>query len=101
MSLSKPKRKKDPELLNHIRSLKCLICKKPSEVHHVWHQASGGPDADFNCINLCRQHHQEAHVLATKRMALKYNQFNEWLLVKGWYFDETRMKWMHKEQERT
>jgi hypothetical protein len=66
----KPKRIRDPELLDVIRGLQCLACypggqQSDTEAHHISTRGSGGDDVLANLMPLCRQHHTEWHAMTS------------------------------------
>lgn len=95
----KPKREENPDLIRAIRGFNCCACLKlgPSDAHHIKTKKSGGPDTQWNLVSLCRQHHQELHVMANTEFANKYPLFKAMLEKKGWKFCEVRNKWVHDE----
>lgn len=86
MTLLKPKRIVDKNLLEVIRNLPCSACGKraPSDPAHVKSRGSGGPDSAFNVIPLCRQHHSEQHASGFLNMIKKYPRFYLYLKSLGW-----------------
>jgi 5-methylcytosine-specific restriction endonuclease McrA len=40
----------------------CEVCTSPAESHHIVSRGAGGPDEDWNVLNLCRKCHSEVHV---------------------------------------
>lgn len=57
---------------------KCIICGKPTELHHVDRVGMGGDRHDMchigmECLPLCREHHMEAHQHGDKALMDKYH----------------------------
>lgn len=75
--------------------MRCLICRKLADRHHIKTRGSGGTDDDFNIALLCRQHHQEIHRAGLTTFAEKYPRFKEYLLSNGWEFNQLMSKWKH------
>lgn len=63
----------------------CVICNKKAELHHIKSRGSGGPDATFNLIPICRRHHQEVHMNGQITFIKKYPAYEKMLKIKGWY----------------
>lgn len=55
-----------------VERLKCYICLRPAENHHIRTRKSGGGDEKSNLIPLCRKHHTEIHTIGVKSMTKKY-----------------------------
>jgi hypothetical protein len=88
VSLDKPKRIKDGTVLQKYRKGRCEICGlMPSDPCHLKTVGSGGPDADYNVVSLCRNHHIEQHALGLFKMCEKYPFFRQVIANKGWVFD--------------
>lgn len=72
MSCPKPKRIKDPETIDYIRTKRdgcCMVgkmrpeygaCWGPLEIHHITTRGAHGDDIPKNLIGLCSRHHQMA-----------------------------------------
>lgn len=94
MSFPKPKRIKDPTLLDSIRKMPCAICRKtPTDPDHIRTRGSGGEDSELNLWPLCREHHIEKGMIGTESFFLKYHLGHkiEWIgsypqLKKPWQF---------------
>lgn len=85
----KPKRIKDDLVLQEFRQGQCVICHKQGvDPCHIKTKGSGGPDADFNLIRMCRQHHTEQHSIGIITMLKKYPILMFVLFSKGWKLDE-------------
>lgn len=81
MTLEKPKRVKNNNLLNKIRKMDCLACGiSPCDPHHITTVKSGGNDVPNNIQPLCRLHHVEAHQIGMKAFANKYHGVRMWLI---------------------
>lgn len=57
---------------------KCIVCGKPTELHHVDRVGMGGDRHDMchigmECLPLCREHHMEAHQHGDKALMDKYH----------------------------
>lgn len=88
----KPKRTEDKKLLEQVRLRRCLACgRAPVDAAHVRSKGSGGHDAHFNVIPLCRIHHSEQHSQGWQSFCDKYRTVWEELRHKGWYWDESRL----------
>jgi 5-methylcytosine-specific restriction endonuclease McrA len=67
----KPKRIRDPELLDVIRGLQCLACypggqQSDTEAHHISTKGSGGDDVLANLMPLCRSCHSRWHAQTSR-----------------------------------
>ena len=84
MIYPKPKRVKNKQLISEIRSKGCIVCgKSPNDVHHIKSRGSGGHDYAENLAPVCRMHHIEWHQLGNKKMAEKYHQVYNFLVLTG------------------
>lgn len=57
---------------------KCIVCGKPTELHHVDRVGMGGDRHDMchigmECLPLCREHHREAHDHGDMALMDKYH----------------------------
>ena len=50
----------------------CAICCGPADSHHIVSRGAGGPDEEWNTINLCRMHHSECHQVGWWEFAKRY-----------------------------
>jgi hypothetical protein len=74
----------------------CVVCGSwEFDRHHVKSKGSGGPDEDWNLVNLCREHHGEIHTIGRNRFTMKYQRFKRALELKGWVFDSLLLRWSH------
>lgn len=81
----KPQRKVDREALDTEKEKPCAVCGRgPSDPAHIKTRGSGGPDADFNVMPLCRLHHIEQGKRGLVSMSEKYPEFLEALRTRGW-----------------
>lgn len=64
--------------------MKCLICGKNAENHHIKTRGSGGTDDEWNLMPLCRKHHTETHKTGAVTFANKYSIIMEHLVKNGW-----------------
>lgn len=68
----------DPDFIEWIKSLKCLVNARhmgQTVHHHVnkkGHGSMGSKTDDRRCIPLCVLHHNEVHQIGAKTFALKY-----------------------------
>jgi hypothetical protein len=88
VSLAKPTRIEDDKVLDNFRNKACVICRKPSDPAHIKSRGSGGPDAPWNVICLCRKHHTEQHQIGWRKFAAENRVVAAYLQFRGWYFDE-------------
>lgn len=74
----------------------CISCKQQAtENHHVKTRGSGGTDAEFNLMTLCRSCHTEVHKIGMTKFAIKHDEAHNWLIRNGWQFNEFKKKWTH------
>lgn len=93
----KKTRHKNPDLLKSYHEKYCLVTnRKGAEAHHIITVKSGGPDAEWNLMPLCRSAHTEVHKIGLTKFADKYGRVKSWLLAHGWEFEEFRQKWVQK-----
>lgn len=52
--------------------LRCWICLKPGENHHIRTRGAGGGNEPTNVIPLCREHHTEIHKKGVRTMTQIY-----------------------------
>jgi len=77
-------------LLAQAKRSRCVACGRVgSDPHHIQSRGAGGPDAEFNILYLCRQHHTEVHQIGYRRFCDKHMQVELVLQSKGWQFDDT------------
>jgi len=82
--------------------MSCLICGKPSEIHHVWTRKAF-PEfehCEWNKMALCRAHHREVHSFGIRRFADKFSAIDNWLRKNQWYFDPVVFRWQHRKDEK-
>lgn len=93
----KVKRHKDRKLIDELKEKHhCIICgNKEVDMHHIKTQGSGGCDADYNLVPLCRRHHQEIGSIGTNKFVEKYVMFEAFLIYFGWELNQFN-KWVHK-----
>lgn len=93
---AKPKRLVDLELLKAIRLLPCIVCGYRGHVEpsHIKTVGSGGPDASFNCVPMCRVCHMLWHQIGPAKFLERYPMFEVDLQRLGW---ETEGKLWHPE----
>lgn len=84
----KSKRVVDEDALARYRGKPCAICSKPSDPAHIKSRGSGGNDADWNLISLCREHHSIQHSLGWTTFFKKHPIIKAILTRKGWSLDE-------------
>lgn len=81
----KPIRKKDPKLLERVKSESCWICGRgPCDPSHIKTRGSGGPDEPWNVVPKCRFHHTEWGQLGAISFCAKYPAFALRLISLGW-----------------
>lgn len=81
MLFEKKKRIQNRELLDYIKSQRCLIfngCRGPVDPSHVTTRGAGGDDTPDNVMPLCRKHHNEWGWSAVKFIQ-KYPVARRWL----------------------
>lgn len=93
MSVPKRKRKVDPNALALVRGKPCWICKRPSDPCHIKTKGSGGDDADWNLMQLCRIHHTEQGTMPIPDFAEKYPVVKFELRKKGWQISADEGLW--------
>lgn len=87
------------ELRASFYNRRCLVCKTtPSDPAHVKSYASGGPDAEFNLIPLCRKCHTEQHKIGQMTFIHKYLAVYFELQLKGWEIHKNKL--FHVELQR-
>jgi hypothetical protein len=83
--LQKTPRLVDWNLLAEKKRMPCSVCgKRPADPCHILSVGSGGPDADWNVIPMCRTHHTEQHNKGWVTFADKYLAVEHWLRSRGW-----------------
>ena len=88
-SFQKTKRVENKQLLAQAKRSRCVACGRVgSDPHHIQSRGAGGPDASYNILYLCRQHHTEVHQIGYRKMCDKYLQVELVLISKGWHFDD-------------
>lgn len=99
MTLKKPVRIVDEDLLEAVRRMPCLACITRqtaleargaigedwicSHPHHVVSRGAGGGDIATNVVSLCGQHHREIHQVGNAEMARRYPIIGHWLRDAG------------------
>lgn len=74
----KPSRIENKSLRSEFHSKKCLVCQREgSDPAHIKTVGSGGHDAENNIIPLCREHHQEQHMIGIGTFCMKYSQVED------------------------
>jgi len=92
--LPKPERMRDPQYLEFVRSLPCLIpgCTlRHCDPHRVVSRPRGG--GNDQVVPLCRRHHREAHALGRVKFQRVYGlSFPEAIArVHDWYTGRAKM----------
>lgn len=92
----KLKRKINKELLEHIRSLRCVACGSypPCDADHLITRGAGGDDSLENLWPLCRKCHYARHYMGLTEFVKKNLHLSEILIEKGFYFDTISKRWM-------
>ena len=87
---------KNPKLLKELRKQPCKACGKRNDidVHHVKSRGSGGGDEEWNLIPLCRNCHVKIHQYGISKFISKYPNAGEYLISRGWEYDEVIGKWV-------
>lgn len=81
----KPIRVKNRKLLDSYHDRSCLACGyHRSDPCHIKTLKSGGPDAEFNIVPMCRQHHVEQHKIGWDSMRRKYPRLDTHMALMGW-----------------
>ena len=63
----------------------CIVCGRTNpDSAHIKSRGSGGPDADWNLIDLCRLHHIEQHTIGWVSFFNKHSAVRRVLISKGW-----------------
>ncbi len=98
--LEKPKRIVNEEILDVYRQGQCMICDRYGvDPCHIRTRGAGGPDADFNLLKMCREHHTEQGQIGFMKMVSRYPVMILILKAKGWTMSEDGKLW-HPELER-
>lgn len=105
LGFPKPSRKKDRDLLDQVKQLRCCICGmrpgslyNPIDPSHIKTRGSGGPDEKWNVVPHCRLHHREWEDTAHHDFLFKYPAMRVLLIGLGWDISGGRL-W-HPELER-
>ena len=77
--------------------MSCLVCGGDSEIHHIYSRKAYPifKHADWNHMPLCRTHHVEIHKTGRSTF-IKKHSLEAWLDERGWVYDLTFNKWLHK-----
>lgn len=84
---------------NFEANLPCIVCKQEGEgrvtFHHLFTQRvyPEFKNEEWNCIEVCQEHHNEFHNKGTVYMAQKYLPVYFWLIGHDWFFDDFLKKW--------
>ncbi len=70
--------------------MKCVVCGKRGERHHIKTRGSGGGDEAENILFLCRFHHSEWHQMGAFKFCQNYEKIGKLLKYMGWEFDKDR-----------
>lgn len=92
----KPSRVRSRVVLEEVKREPCCICRRPSDPAHIKTRGSGGPDAAWNVLNLCRAHHIEQGRKTWRWMADEYPSVSDALKVRGWEIGEDGKMWNPK-----
>lgn len=85
VTIPKPKRTVNKELLAEIRKQPCCVCgKRPSEPSHIRTRGAGGHDEPDNVVPKCRRHHREWHDMGATKFIARYPVFKIVLISRGW-----------------
>ena len=69
--------------------MSCLVCgASKTEKHHIRTRGAGGPDDEWNLLDLCRFHHQEAHKIGVITFIEKYLAVQSYINENGWQIEE-------------
>lgn len=83
--IPKSKRKEDEDLLELVRSQRCVECARTGpDPCHVKSRGAGGPDESWNVLPLCRVHHTEQHKIGWVTFAERHPRVLLWLEANGW-----------------
>jgi len=78
------KRVENKELINFIKTLKCISCGGVGgDAHHVTTRGAGGGDTPRNLMPLCRTCHQLIHKVGFGKAIEKHHTIGEWLKRAG------------------
>jgi len=76
MRVPKPHTHRSKQYLEYIRTMRCLVCQRSGQAHHV-----GGPESgrgyahkgsDYRTIPLCYEHHYELHDDGRETFCIRY-----------------------------
>lgn len=89
--------RKNPGLLAEIREKSCVVCARiPCDPHHLKTVGAHGQiDEDWNVVPLCRQCHSKVHSTGIYTFARAHESFFNWLIDRGWLFNELNGKLYH------
>lgn len=85
MTLSKPKRIRDPKLLAAYRKKPCTVCgtRNAIDAAHIKSRGAGGDDIESNLLSLCRDHHIQQHAIGWEMMTRRYPELERILEEKS------------------
>jgi 5-methylcytosine-specific restriction endonuclease McrA len=88
----KLKRQVDRALLDRYHGMRCAACgRKGCDPAHIKSRGSGGDDAEWNLMPLCREHHSEQHSRGWWAFGEKYPGVWLGLKTRGWGWDGRRL----------
>lgn len=84
-------------LMSQVSQMPCVITGTPgpNDPHHVRSRGAMGDDVAWNIVPLRHDLHVEFHKKGINTFTEKYPKFKDWLISKGWTWDDFRQRWMH------
>lgn len=96
MKFPKQKRLVDNTILKQFRHGQCVICNHWGvDPCHIKSKGSGGPDADWNLLRMCRNCHTTQHKVGWFKFIEKHPILILIFMSKGWKADKVNKKLWH------
>lgn len=78
---------------------KCFLCSSNAQHrHHIKSKGSGGPDDDWNMMELCAHCHSHIHFIGLSEMVRRRPILREEIIRRGFEYCELRGKWFLPKQ---
>ena len=85
------------EILKSVGKQRCVACghypnvNYPNDPHHVKTKKTGGKDAEFNLLPLCRTDHVMWHFSGPSKFFKKYPKVWNYLQLMGWEMENGKL----------